>query len=120
MKIVGGDKVNIGFWICSILGVLFLIMSVLFAVLKEKGAQLISGFNTLSKEEQDLYDKTRISKDMQHQCFIWAMIMFIGALLSYLITSYMAIPVCIVWMIMFFKEVHFDVDKAFEKYLLKP
>ena len=33
---------------------------------------------------------------------------------TYVLTPYMAI-----WLILFFKEVHFDAHKAFEKYLLK-
>jgi len=37
----------------------------------------------------------------------------------YVLTPYMAIPVFIIWLILFFKEVHFDAHKAFEKYLLK-
>lgn len=35
------------------------------------------------------------------------------------LTPYMAIPPFIVWLVLFFKEVHFDTHKAFEKYLLK-
>lgn len=38
---------------------------------------------------------------------------------TYVLTPYMAIPVFIIWLILFFKEVHFDAHKAFEKYLLK-
>ena len=33
--------------------------------------------------------------------------------------SYMAIPTYIIWLVLFFREVHFDNHKAFEKYLLK-
>ena len=31
----------------------------------------------------------------------------------------LAIPAFIIWLVLFFKEVHFDTHKAFEKYLLK-
>lgn len=110
---------NIGFWMCGALAVPFLMMGVLFAILKEKAAKLVSGFNSLSKEEQRLYDKAYISRDMRNQCFTWSAIMLIGALLCYFATAYMAIPAFIIWGILFFKEVHFDAHKAFEKYLLK-
>ena len=43
---------NIWGIICLILAVIFSILAAVFALLKEKGALLISGFNTLSKEER--------------------------------------------------------------------
>lgn len=110
---------NIGFYLCGVLGIIFVIIGALFAIFKEKAAKFVSGFNTLSKEEQALYDKLRISLDIKNQCFIWASIMLIGAVLSYFITPYMAILAFTVWLILFFKEVHLDTYKAFEKYLLK-
>ena len=96
-----------------------MIIGVLFAVLKEKAAKFVSGFNSLSKEEQALYDKAYISRDIRNQCFTWAGIMLIGAVLSYFLSPYMAVLAFIIWLILFFKEVHFDTYKAFEKYLLK-
>ena len=110
---------NIGFWACIILVILFAIIGLIFAIFKEKAAKFVSGFNSFSKEEQSLYNKAHISRDIKNQCFTWAGIMLIGAVLSYFLTSYMAIPAFIVWFILFFKEVHFDTHKAFEKYLLK-
>ena len=55
---------NIGFWSCIILVIPFLIIGVLFAIFKEKAAKFVSGFNSFSKEEQALYDKAHISRDM--------------------------------------------------------
>lgn len=110
---------NIGFWACTVLLIPFLTVGVLFAVLKERGTKLVSGFNSLPKAEQALYDKGRIALDMRNQCFVWSAIMLLGALLSYFVTAYMAIPAFGVWLVLFFREVRFDVHKAFEKYLLK-
>lgn len=110
---------NAGFWTCIIFAISFLFIGILFAVFKEKTAIFISGFNSLSKEEQALYDRAYISRDMRNQCFIWTAIMFIGAVLSYCISSYMAIFAFIVWLTLFFKDVHFDAYQAFEKYLIK-
>ena len=83
---------NIGFWSCIILVIPFLIIGVLFAIFKEKAAKFVSGFNSFSKEEQVLYDKAHVSRDIRNQCFIWSVIMLAGALLSYFLTPYMAIP----------------------------
>ena len=97
----------------------FVIIGVLFAIFKEKAAKFVSGFNSFSKEEQAMYDKAQISRDIRNQCFIWTVIMLAGAILSCFLTPYMAIPTYIIWLVLFFREVHFDNHKAFEKYLLK-
>lgn len=110
---------NKGFWFWIILAISFVIIGVLFAIFKEKAAKFVSGFNSFSKEEQALYDKAQISRDIRNQCFIWTVIMLAGTLLSYFLTPYMAIPTFIIWLVLFFREVHFDNYKAFEKYLLK-
>lgn len=111
--------VNIGFWLCAVLSIPFAIIGGLFAIFKEEAAKFVAGFNSFSKEEQALYNKAHISRDIRNQYFIWAVIMLIGALLSCFLTPYMAIPTYILWLVLFFKEVHFDNRKAFEKYLLK-
>ena len=108
---------NIGFMACIILSVLFLIIGIMFALLKEKGAKYVSGFSTLNHPEK--YDKASISLDMRNQCFTYALILFLGAILSYFISDYIAIPTYVIWGIVFFKSVHLDAEKAFEKYLIK-
>lgn len=108
---------NIGFYTCTILALLFLILGIVFALLKEKGAQFISGFNTLNHLEK--YDKAYISRDMRIQCFTYALILFLGAIISYFISTLIAIPTYVLWGILFFKSVHLDAEKAFEKYLIK-
>lgn len=110
---------NVAFWLCGVLVIPFSIIGMLFAIFKEKAAKFVSGFNSLSKEEQELYDKAYISRDIRNQCFIWASIMLTGAVLSYFFTPYWAIPAFIIWLVLFFKNVHFDTHKAFQKYLLK-
>ena len=66
---------NIGFWSCIILVIPFVIIGVLFAIFKEKATKFVSGFNSFSKEEQAMYDKAQISRDIRNQCFIWTVIM---------------------------------------------
>ena len=108
---------NVGFVACIILAVLFLILGIIFALLKENGAQFVSGFRTLNHPEN--YDKASISLDMRNQCFTYALILFLGAILSYFISAIIAIPTYVIWGIVFFKSVHLDGEKAFEKYLIK-
>ena len=108
---------NIGFVACIILAVLFLVLGIIFALLKEKGAYFVSGFRTLNHPEK--YDKAYISLDMRNQCFTYALILFLGAIISYFISTLIAIPTYVLWGILFFKSVHLDAEKAFEKYLIK-
>ena len=77
---------NIGLWLCGFFVILFVIIGVLFAIFKENAARFVSGFNSLPKEEQALYDKASISRDIKNQCFIWAGLMLIGTVLSYFLT----------------------------------
>lgn len=85
---------NIGFVACIVLGVLFLIVGILFSLLKEKGAKYVSGFSTLNHPEK--YDKAYISLDMRNQCFIYFVILCLGAILSYFISALIAIPTYII------------------------
>lgn len=110
---------NIGTITCVIFAVPFLILVVVFTLLKDKGAMLISGFNTLPKEEREHYDKKKMSIDQRNSFLLWAILFVAGAILSYLISSYMAILAFVIWLVLFFKEVHLDTDKAFGKYKTK-
>jgi len=102
--------------ICLILAAPFSVISIIFALLKEKSAILISGFNTISKDEREKYDKKKMSLDMRNCLFIWSMILLLGAFLSYCISKYYAIMAIVIWIVLFFKEVHIDSEKAFGKY----
>lgn len=113
----GGVNMNIGFVFCAVLAVFFIIMAGIFVVMGEKGAMLVSGFNTMPKEKRELYDKKRMSRDQRNMFLIWAAIMGAGAVLSLLVSAYMGAAAGAVWLIMFFREVHLDADKAFAKYL---
>ena len=107
---------NVGFAACALVLVILLIVGIAFALLKEKGAMLVSGFNTLSERERAQYDAAAISKDMRNLCFLWAAIMAVGCVLSFLLTPYMAIVAFVVWLALLLKDVRSDAAKAFEKY----
>ena len=104
--------------ICFILSGCFALMAALFAILKEKGAVLMAGFNDFSKEKRELYDKKRISADARNMLFLWAAVLLVGGLLSYFISFYCGISAGVIWLILCFKELKFNADKAFEKYKL--
>lgn len=107
---------NIGVITCLILAVICSIFSSLFALLKEKSAIFISGFNMISKDEREKYDRKKMSIDMRNSLFINAMILLLGAILSYFISKYCGIIAIVIWLIIFFKDVHIDPKKEFIKY----
>jgi hypothetical protein len=101
---------------CAVSCLLFFLAALIFTALKGKAAILISGFNTLPKQERALYDQERMSQDQRNAFFLWSVIMGIGALLSYFVSKYMAIAAFGVWFLVFLKDVHLDEEKAFGKY----
>lgn len=110
---------NIGFYMCIILVPIFWLIAVLLFILKERGAMLMAGFNSLPEQERERYDRERIAQDAQRQFFGWGFLFLAGAGLCFLISGYMAIPVYGIWIVMFFKNVHLTAEKAFEKYRLQ-
>ena len=104
------------FYACLSLSVIFVLIAILLTVLGEKGAMLIGGFNTLSESQRNLYDKNKIVKSQRNLLLIWSVILGTGAILSYLISHYLGIVAIIIWLIVFFKEFHWDAQKAFEQY----
>jgi len=105
---------NVGFFACGMLSFIFILLAIIFAILKSKASVLISG--SKSKEERSLYDEEKMCRDQRNAFLIWAAILGIGALFSYLISQYSAIAAIIIWLIIFFKDVHLDDEKAFGKY----
>jgi hypothetical protein len=104
---------------CGMLCAVFLLFALLFTLLKEKGAMLISGFNTLPQKERALYDAAKLSRDQRNAFLLWALIFGVGAVLAYFLTQYLAIAAFAVWLVVFFRDVHLDAGKAFAKYKLK-
>jgi hypothetical protein len=107
---------NIGAISCAALGAVFLCMALIFALRKEKAVMLIAGFNALSKEERSSYDCARMSRDMRNSLLWWCAVLLAGAVLSFFISSHFAILAAAIWLVLFFREVKIDVDKAFRKY----
>lgn len=101
---------------CLVFAGIFILMGILFAVLKEKGAMLISGFNTMPKEERELYDRKSMSRDMRNSLLLWAGVLGAGGILALFFGWFWAAGAGAVWLVLFFREVHLDARKAFEKY----
>ena len=101
---------------CFVLSGFFIIMAVIFALLKEKGAILMAGFNDFSKEKRSGYDQKRIVSDTRNKCLLWSAVLLVGGALSFFVRFYFGIAALVVFLILVCKDIKFDADKAFEKY----
>lgn len=93
---------NVGVITCLGLIAFFFILAVLFMILKEKAAVLISGFNSYSKKERLKFDTKRLSIDYRNMFFLWIIIMGIGALACMFIDEQCVYIVMLVWLVFFF------------------
>lgn len=113
----GLDGNNIWAGINLLLCGLFIILAIIFTLLKERGAILIAGFNSFSKEKRALYDQGEIAKDTRNSLVLWSAVLLVGGLLSF-VSFWFGIGSGVVWIVLFFKNFSADADKAFAKYLL--
>lgn len=74
---IGGLIMNIGFWFCIVLVPCFGLMAVLFWAMGSKAARFVSGFSSLSPQEQAQYDQARLARDTGNNLFLWAGIMLV-------------------------------------------
>lgn len=106
---------TIEFFIAGGVCILFL-LALLFAALGEKGAMLVSGFNTMPKDKREQYDKARISKDQRNLFFFWSGLWAVGTISVWLISGKMIYVIVVIQVVLFFREVHLDEEKEFGKY----
>ena len=54
------DRMKAGSMACYVMAMIFYVIAFIFVIKKEKAAGLISGFNSLPKEEQKNYNTQRL------------------------------------------------------------
>lgn len=91
-------------------GALFLLSSVFF-IFKGKASVLIQGYSIISKNQRELYDEFKLSKDYGFILFRYGLIFLIGAL-GYIFISELILWLCfVIWIIYFVKTlVTFNFD----------
>lgn len=109
----------IGFYLCMVLAVAFLLLGLLFALAGERAANWLSGFSLLPKEERARYDRKRMAADQRNAFLLWGGVMLLGAAGSRWISGYVAIGAFAAWLALFFRDVHLDMEKAYGKYRLE-
>lgn len=106
---------NIMIIVCLLIGVLLLISSIVFYLLKEKSVGLIAGVNSLSRDEQNQYDTLTLSIDMRNLLFKWSILLFLGGALS-VFSDYFGVIAMFVWYLLLINNMGPD---NFEKYKIK-
>ncbi|WP_095406519.1 DUF3784 domain-containing protein [Romboutsia maritimum] len=91
---------------------LFLLSSVFF-IFKSKASILIQGYYFISKDQRELYDELKLSKDYGLILFKYGLILLIGAL-GYIFISKLAL--CIAFVILIVYVVKTIVTFRFDKY----
>lgn len=108
-----------GFYMCMVLAAAFLLLGLLFSLAGERAANWLSGFSFLPKEERAKYDRKRMAADQRNGFWLWGGVMLLGAAGSRWISGYVAIGAFAVWLVLFFREVHLDIEGAYGKYRLE-
>ena len=86
---------------CAALGVLFCLLGGGFFLAGPKAALFVSGFGTLPPSERARYDTVALSRDYARRLLGWG-VLFLA-----------------VWQVLFWRQVHWDPERAFERYDLK-
>lgn len=92
-------------------------ISGMFFLLKDKASILINGYYFISKNERELYDELKLSRDYAIILFKLALILLIGAIGSILISKLVLWISVVIWIVYFVK---FTVTFRFDKYKINP
>lgn len=104
---------------CAALGVLFCLLGGGFFLAGPKAALFVSGFGTLPPSERARYDTAALSRDYARRFLGWGILLLAGAGASALWSAWAALPALAVWQVLFWRQVRWDPERAFERYDLK-
>ncbi len=109
-----------GSWIfgCLSLAAVFFGCAILFAVKKEKGADYVTGFNTLTESQKARYDRAAISRHYLSFMRLLGEISLLCAALAHWIGWWALAANIALTLARCAPEIHIDWEKAFEKYLI--
>ena len=83
-----------------------------------KAALFVSGFSTLPPSERARYDTAALSRDYARRFLGWGVLFLAGAGASALWSGWAALLALAVWQVLFWRQVHWDPERAFETYRL--
>ncbi|MGL4911264.1 MAG: DUF3784 domain-containing protein [Romboutsia sp.] len=92
-------------------------VSGMFFLLKDKASILINGYYFISKNERELYDELKLSRDYGVILLKLALILLVGAI-GYILISKLVLWISVVIWIVYFVKV--TVTFRFDKYKINP
>ena len=104
---------------CLAMAAVFFACFALFAVKKEKGADYVAGFNSLTDSQKARYDRTAISQHYREWSRMIGEICLLSAAAAHWLGLWAFIGMIALTLISCGREMHIDWEKAFEKYLIK-
>lgn len=104
---------------CAALGVLFCLLGGGFFLAGPKAALFVSRFSTLPPSERARYDTAALSRDYARRFLGWGVLLLVGAGASALWSGWAAPLALAVWQVLFWRQVRWDPERAFERYDLK-
>ena len=107
-----------GSWIvsCLCLATVFFGCAALFALKKEKGADYVAGFNSLTENQKARYDRAAISRHYLAFMRLLGEISLLCAALAHWIGLWAFVANMVLLLACCASEMHIDWEKAFEKY----
>lgn len=105
-------------WIisCLVMAVIFFLLFIVFVRRKEKGADLVAGFNSLTEAQKARYDRAAISRRYAAFMRLLGEIFLLGAALAHWLGLWAFIAATAGLLGICATEMHVDWEKAFEKY----
>lgn len=102
--------------ICLTGAIIFGLLALIFAIIKEKGAKFLPEFKKIPKSEIEKYDIKKMSLDIRDEFINWAGILLIGSVLSHSIDSIYGIIAFFLWLIIFIVKLFSSSKSNLEKY----
>ncbi len=93
------------------IAVLCFIGAITFHLLKEKGAILVSGFDSIAEKDKKNYDQKKISLDMRNSLLTWGLVLLLGSILSQFIHEYFGVGAMLIFFVLVINSIG-----SFDKY----
>lgn len=102
--------------VCLLGTIIFGLLALVFAMIKEKGAKFSPEYKKIPKNEIKKYDIKKMSLDIRDEFINWAGILLIGTLLSYFIDDIYGIIAFCLLIIIFLVKFLSNSKNNLEKY----
>lgn len=101
---------------CLLMAAIFALLWLVFALRREKAADLVAGFNSLTESQKNRYDRAAIARDYRDWMRMVTEFWLLGAALAQWLGPWAFAAAMAATLFACAREFHIDWEKAFEKY----